>query len=124
MANYNQPFQGCCPLSPVSKPPKLPRLIGPPGPQGIAGPTGPVPQSAFRAENPEPLLIDELGTKVLFPMPIFDINGEYNPGTSTFVPNQSGVYSIVASVLAVPNTTDIDQRFTLIITVDGNPIES
>lgn len=50
MVNDNQPFQGCCPLSPGSKPPKLPRLIGPPGPQGppgiqgspgIAGPTGP-----------------------------------------------------------------------------------
>ncbi len=41
MANNNQRFQGCCPLTPIPKPAKLPRLIGPPGPQGIPGPPGP-----------------------------------------------------------------------------------
>ncbi|USK57759.1 DUF4183 domain-containing protein (plasmid) [Cytobacillus solani] len=47
MANNNQRFQGCCPLTPIPKPAKLPRLIGPPGPPGpqgipgIPGPPGP-----------------------------------------------------------------------------------
>lgn len=50
MANNNQRFQGCCPLTPIPKPAKLPRLIGPPGPQGpqgipgvsgVPGPQGP-----------------------------------------------------------------------------------
>lgn len=41
MINNNQPFQGCCPISPIPTPPKLPRLIGPPGPQGPPGPPGP-----------------------------------------------------------------------------------
>lgn len=41
MVNNNNPFQGCCPISPISKPPNLPRLMGPQGPAGPPGPQGP-----------------------------------------------------------------------------------
>lgn len=37
MSKHNQPFQGCCPISPVPKQPQLPRLMGPPGPPGPQG---------------------------------------------------------------------------------------
>ncbi|WP_313799018.1 hypothetical protein [Cytobacillus sp.] len=40
MVNNNNPFQGCCPISPISKPPSLPRLMGPQGPPGPPGPQG------------------------------------------------------------------------------------
>lgn len=40
MVNNNRPFQGCCPLVPIPKPPKQ-RCICPPGPQGSQGETGP-----------------------------------------------------------------------------------
>lgn len=143
MAHNNQPFQGCCPLSPGSKPPQVPRLIGPPGPpgppgpqgpqgpqgipgaQGIQGPQGipgPVPQSGFRAESPLGQLVVG-NTKLLFPQLEFDLNTEYNVGLSTFVPKQSGVYSIVAGVVPRPNNVNISQRFTLEIFVNGQAIE-
>ncbi|MES9738848.1 hypothetical protein ABWK46_16160, partial [Peribacillus frigoritolerans] len=86
------------------------------------GPPGPVPQSAFRAEILGAQPITQSITRVLFPTPIFDLNGEYDPVNSVFVPNQSGVYSIVAGVLPTPDTPTIDQRFTLIISVNGNQI--
>lgn len=39
IANNNQPFQGCCPMVPIPKPPKQ-RCICPPGPRGPQGPQG------------------------------------------------------------------------------------
>lgn len=57
MTNNNQPFHGCCPLSPGSIPPKLPRLIGPPGPQGPQGIPGsqgiPGPQGPQGTQGPQ-----------------------------------------------------------------------
>jgi hypothetical protein len=81
-----------------------------------------VPQSAFRAENTagQPVAGN---TKLLFPEPLFDLNAEYNAGTSTFVPKQSGVYSIVAGVVADPDNSDIVQRFPLVIKVNGSTID-
>ncbi|WP_439873358.1 exosporium leader peptide-containing protein (plasmid) [Bacillus mycoides] len=98
-------------------------ITGPMGATGSTGPTGPVPQSAFRAENPTSQSITEISTKVLFPTPIFDLNSEYDPLNSTFIPKQSGIYSIIASVVPFPDTPTIDQKFILLINVNGNPIE-
>lgn len=46
MANYSQPYKGCCPLYPIPKPPKQncfcpPGARGPRGPQGSPGSPGP-----------------------------------------------------------------------------------
>ncbi|PFA07532.1 hypothetical protein COA08_28575 [Bacillus cereus] len=98
-------------------------ITGPMGATGSTGPTEPVPQSAFRAENPTSQSITEISTKVLFPTPIFDLNSEYDPLNSTFIPKQSGIYSIIASVVPFPDTPTIDQKFILLINVNGNPIE-
>lgn len=47
MANNNQRFQGCCPLTPIPKPPKQFCPPGPRGPQGPQGPQGPTGLLAF-----------------------------------------------------------------------------
>ncbi|MFS1519457.1 C1q-like domain-containing protein [Bacillus sp. SCS-151] len=90
-----------CKCRVVPPPPQGPQ--GPPGKQGLQGPQGipglSDPQSAFRAE-----LINDMpfvgGTTVQVPFPnlVFDLNNEYSPLTSTFTPNQSGVYVINATV--------------------------
>ncbi|HFJ9465858.1 hypothetical protein NST86_32180 [Bacillus sp. FSL L8-0199] len=97
-------------------------IQGEPGPAGPTGPTGSVPQSAFRAENSVSQQINGTTTQILFPTLIFDLNGEYDSLNSTFVPKQSGVYSIVASVVGSPDSAAIDQRLTLLIRVNGNNI--
>ncbi|MED3575779.1 hypothetical protein [Cytobacillus praedii] len=139
MDNNNQPFLGCCPLSPSSQPPKLPRLIGPPGPpgppglpglpgpqgiQGIPGPPGPTePESAFRAEKTggdQQLYTTPVAfVPVTYTNQIFDLNDlEYNPVTSTFTPQQNGVYSICASVEFLRDLA-IDTSLILGITVNN-----
>ncbi|MGN7402011.1 hypothetical protein ACTHO0_19340 [Cytobacillus praedii] len=136
MDNNNQPFQGCCPLSPISKPPKLPRLIGPPGPpgpqgpqgiqgiQGIPGPPGPSEsESGFRAEKTDQQFYTTpvAFVPVTYTDQIFDLNDlEYNPVTSTFTPQQDGVYSICASVEFL---RDILTNTSLILGITVNNIE-
>lgn len=60
-----------------------------------------IPYSAFRATNVT--ATQPVGGQVLFPDEVFDLNDEYDETTSTFSPNQGGVYLIVASVLFEKN---------------------
>jgi C1q domain len=59
--------------------------------------------SAFRAlssaegQNIPPGVL----TKLVFPREVFDLNNEYDPATSTFVPQQSGIYTIITNVFSV-----------------------
>ncbi|PGT20406.1 hypothetical protein COC96_00005, partial [Bacillus cereus] len=82
------------------------------GPTGNTGPTGPTGlQSAFRAFNNQSQLIsDGVPIKVLFPQVEYDLNNEYNPITSTFIPAQGGVYLIQATIAMqnLPNSTSLE----------------
>ncbi|MGM0875623.1 MAG: hypothetical protein ACQEWV_12655 [Bacillota bacterium] len=94
---------------------------GLPGEQGTQVPLGPVePESAFRAEKlsgAQDYTANNL--KVTYPDQVFDLNDEYDPATSTFVPKQSGVYSICASLFFLRNDSDIDAFLELTIRVNG-----
>ncbi|MEI4646336.1 exosporium leader peptide-containing protein [Bacillus cereus] len=90
---------------------------GPTGATGSTGPTGPTGptglQSAFRAFNNQSQLISDQGfTKVLFPQEEYDLNNEYNPVTSTFIPAQGGVYLIQATITmeSIPSSTELEIR--------------
>ncbi|MDF2036417.1 hypothetical protein P2R12_05340 [Cytobacillus oceanisediminis] len=132
MANNNQRFQGCCPLTPIPKPPKQ-RCICPPGRRGRRGRRGPrgpqgppgisQTQSAFRAvKTVSQFNIGGFPTKVEYETQQFDLNNEYDPFTSTFVPSQKGVYSIIASLEFVPNIGGISYSLLIEIRVGGNTI--
>ncbi|MDX8363464.1 hypothetical protein [Cytobacillus sp. IB215316] len=114
-----------CKCRVVPPPPQGPQ--GPPGKQGPQGPIGPMgipglsdPQSAFRAENniASQIINGTVSVRVNYPSEIFDLNNEYAPGTSTFTPSQSGVYSICANVLFLPNNTAIDHSTNMEIFVN------
>nr|WP_186381800.1 hypothetical protein [Paenibacillus terrae] len=45
-------------------------------------------------------------TKVQFANEQFDLNNEYSPSSSTFVPKQTGIYSIDSSVVFGPSVTN------------------
>ena len=99
--------------------------IGPTGPQGLQGNTGPIgptgpqgPQSAFRASSNQQQNIGTGDTKVMFQIEEFDLNDEYDPLTSTFTPNQNGVYLIQATI-SIDAVTPFST--TLEIQVDGIP---
>ncbi|KAB2488093.1 C1q-like domain-containing protein [Priestia endophytica] len=68
--------------------------------------------SAFRAINntANQLLPANAASQVLFQNEQFDLANEYNPNTSTFIPQMDGVYSLTASVEFQPN---IIGEFTL-----------
>jgi hypothetical protein len=87
---------------------------------GLTGATEPTePKSAFRAINNiiQPV-VPNATVQVLYPAEEFDLNNEYNPATSTFTPNQQGVYAIFASV-RLDNVLNDDQRVNLHIRVNG-----
>ncbi|MDM5439861.1 hypothetical protein QUG02_17510 [Bacillus hominis] len=113
-----QGIQGPTGSQGIQGPPGQQGIQGPPGQQGIQGiqgiqgPPGPVPQSAFRAFNNEPQPITAAATKVLFPQVEYDLNTEYNPVTSTFIPAQGGVYLIQGTITMqnLPNSTSLEIR--------------
>ncbi|WP_242215621.1 complement C1q domain-containing protein [Bacillus cereus group sp. BfR-BA-01383] len=83
------------------------------------------PQSAFRAVNVTAEQSISAVTPVfpvLYPDEIFDLNNEYDPGTSTFTLKQNGVYSIIASVAFFPNDVTANYRVVINIRVNGIPI--
>lgn len=88
------------------------------GPSGATGPTE--PESPFRAiftvTQTAPANTD---IKVLYPFEEIDINIEYNPSASTFIPNQSSVYALW-SIVFFTNSDFFDQSVILQIRVNGN----
>ncbi|KAB2492940.1 hypothetical protein F8155_15210 [Priestia endophytica] len=68
--------------------------------------SGSVILSAFRAINntANQFLPANAASQVLFQNEQFDLANEYNPNTSTFIPQMGGVYSLTASVEFQPNT--------------------
>jgi hypothetical protein len=81
--------------------------------------------SAFRAVN---LTDEQMVTAntpvfpVLYPDEVFDLNNEYNPDTSTFIPKQDGIYSIIGSVSFFPNNISINYRVVINIRVNEIPV--
>lgn len=97
----------------------VPGSAGPQGPTGPTGPEGPsAPQSAFRAVNTTPQALSNSLIPVVFQNEVFDLDSEYNPAASTFIPNQDGVYLIQASVLYAPSEPS-NNVVTLFISDDG-----
>lgn len=134
MSSNNQRFQGCCPYTPIPKPPKQ-RCICPPGrrgPQGLQGPQGPQgpqgepgtsdPQSAFRAIKEISQFVEGGFNDVDFPIQQFDLNEEYEPNTSTFIPKQDGVYNIIANITFIPAQVPSIFGIKINIRVNGNII--
>ncbi|MFL1673198.1 hypothetical protein ABTW76_09080, partial [Paenibacillus dendritiformis] len=61
-------------------------------------------ESAFRARASSDQIILNPGPFNLFFQTVeYDLNGEYNPATSTFVSSEGGVYTISVSLLLVAN---------------------
>lgn len=61
---------------------------------------------------------------VLYPDPIFDLNNEYDPMTSTFTPKQDGIYLIIASIGFFPEDETLNYRLVLNIRVNTIPVVS
>ncbi|AAT59998.1 MULTISPECIES: hypothetical protein [Bacillus cereus group] len=77
-----------------------------------------VRESAFRAVNNAPQNIAaNTNTKVLFQTEQFDLAGEYNPNTSTFIPSKDGVYNIIAA--ASFDTQQVNRSALIGIRVNG-----
>ncbi|MED4650703.1 hypothetical protein ABES13_17680 [Bacillus pseudomycoides] len=80
-----------------------------------------VPQSAFRAINET--IEQSVGpadlTQIEYPSEVFDLNNEYDPSTSTFIPKQDGVYSVIASIGFLPEDV-ISYSVRIFIVVNGN----
>ncbi|MBN8203173.1 hypothetical protein [Bacillus sp. NTK034] len=127
MSNNNQRFQGCCPLTPIPKPPKQ-KCICPPGPRGPRGPQGEqgppgsgAIESVFKATTVTPQEIPPgVLTKLLYPIEQFDTNNEYDQATSKFIAQENGVYSYCASIGLV--IQDSDSTGTLHIIVNQGEI--
>lgn len=83
--------------------------------------------SAFKAVNntaSQTVTADNRVTPVLYPDVIFDVNGEYEPVTSTFIPKQDGIYSIIASINFIPNVSPQNYRVLIEIYVNGITVAS
>lgn len=59
--------------------------------------------SAFKAiKDMSQAVVSLAQNKITFPVELIDENNEYNPATSTFIPKQSGLYSITGSLFFTP----------------------
>ncbi|SDH83946.1 hypothetical protein [Alteribacillus bidgolensis] len=76
--------------------------------------------SAFRAIGTQQLIPANTVTKVNFPTERFDAAGEYDPATSTFIPETDGVYNIIATVNFIPNFNDRDINFVARVNIRLN----
>lgn len=78
--------------------------------------------SAFRAiSNADQPLQGGTFPQVFYQAEQFDLNCEYDPATSTFIPKQSGVYSLVASISFTP-PTEGTRAIAMAIRVNGSPV--
>lgn len=99
----------------------VPGLAGPQGatgPTGPEGPPGPVVQSAFRAVKTVNQAITPGANLITFENEEFDLNAEYNPATSAFIPEQDGIYLIKATAFFSP-TEPSDNVVAIFISLDG-----
>ncbi|MCQ6281933.1 DUF4183 domain-containing protein [Bacillus sp. EB600] len=119
MVNNNRPFQGCCPLTPIPKPPKQ-RFICPPGqrgprgpqgisgsqgPQGIPGPQGPPFQGLTPATNLM-YFTESDGKKLVY------TNSDGNPQfgtTQILAPNQVSYTNLFINGIIQPQTSYVVQ---------------
>ena len=77
-------------------------------------------KSAFRAvNNANQAVPANTFVKVLYQNEQFDLENEYNPATSTFVPREDGVYLIIGSISFLPNNTAINYRARVEIRING-----
>ncbi len=76
--------------------------------------------SGFAAIANEAQRITNIPTKVtIYGQEEFDINNEYNPATSTFIPQQSGLYSTAASLIFTPDNPNTPYIAGIIVRVNG-----
>ncbi|TYS55910.1 hypothetical protein FZC74_17785 [Sutcliffiella horikoshii] len=81
---------------------------------------------AFRAINTEPQEVIEADTfyKVLFQDEQFDFGDIYNPNSSTFVPQQDGVYYVSSIVTFLATSNENPYRVRLEIRVNGTSVSA
>jgi len=78
--------------------------------------------SAFRAVNNANQTVPEnTFVKVNYQVKQFDLANEYNPITSTFRPNNNGVYLVSGTISFAPNNTNVNYRVRIEIRVNGRP---
>lgn len=114
MVNNNRPFQGCCPLIPIPKPPKQrcicpPGRRGPQGPQGIPGPPGPPFQGLIPATNLMYFTVSD-GVKLVY------TNSDGNPlfgTTQILAPNQVSYTNLFINGIIQPQTSYVVQAGAL-----------
>ena len=79
--------------------------------------------SAFRAINittNQPVTANT-PLKIIFPTEQFDLAGEFDPETSTFIPARNGVYFVLGDVAFSPNDPNGDYRTRIEIRLNGKP---
>jgi hypothetical protein len=77
-------------------------------------------RSAFAAiSNRAQELTNVAGKVNTFGLEAFDLNNEYDPATSTFIPRQSGIYSITAGVNLAATNVNASYIGVIIIRVNG-----
>ena len=79
--------------------------------------------SAFRnAGQAQPLTADVF-TKVIYPSEQYDLNNEYNPATGNFIPKQTGIYTLIASIEFLPAPLTVDPNtLALLIRVNDTVV--
>lgn len=81
-------------------------------------------KSAFRAVKSITQLLSPVPRKVLYPAEVLDVNNEYDPTTSTFIAQQSGIYSFNASIFFIPDNPDTRYLIFIDIQVNGTSVAS
>jgi hypothetical protein len=78
--------------------------------------------SAFRALSTANQIVPaNTPIKVLFQDEQFDLENEYNPAASIFIPETNGVYSVITTIGFSPNNNNINYRTRIEILVNGKP---
>jgi hypothetical protein len=78
----------------------------------------------FRAVSTPAQPLSSTFTRVQYPEEIIDLRNEYNPSTSTFTPNVTGVYSLIASIYFSPDPPFNPYSLSLMIRVIGYDVAS